>query len=581
MDVSIEVGGDAGQGVESAGTGLSLALARGGLHVFGMADYRSRIRGGRNFYQVRASDRPVRCHSDPVHLVAAFTQDAAHAHVENIAPGGGVVYDEQLPVDETALIRKGIRPMPMPLNRVAEEAGSKATLNVAAVGAALGVVGYPLHHFERVIFEKFGRRGEHVVDINLKAARASHDHASSKYGPDFPFRLHEITGAASRMLINGNQALALGAVAGGCRFISAYPMTPATTILEWTAARAGELGIVTVHAEDEIAAVCMAAGASFAGARAMTATSGGGFCLMTEAIGMAAMTEVPIVVVDVQRGGPSTGLPTRTEQADLLLAIHPSHGDFPHIVLAPGTVEECFEAGWRSFNLAEEYQCPVVVLSDAYLGGSLRTVGPAAFDWDSVVRDRGSFLPPEILDSREDYQRFAWEDSGVSPRAAIGHPRTVHAPSTDEHDEAGHITEDVGVRRRMMEKRMRKMDTALRDMRGPTLYGPADAELTLVCWGSVAGPACEAAVTLSARGTPTNVLHFSDVWPLSPDLPDEVTGSDARFVAVEQNYSGQFAGVFEGTTGLELDGAVLKYDGRQVSPRDIVEELEREVMQVV
>lgn len=621
FDVSISIGGDAGQGVESAGAIACRALVRAGYFAFGMADYRSRIRGGTNFYQVRASDAPVLCHGDPVHVIATLTRDAALTQMGNLARGGGLICDES--VDLEGGLRPDIGVFRVPITNIAENAGSKASMNMTALGAAMGLIGFSIDALCAAVEQRFAHKAESVVHTNVKAAREAHEYVSGRLAAGFPFRLPppEVPSPSvssspppARILLSGNEAFCLGAAAGGCRFIAAYPMTPATTILEWMAAHAGDLGIVAVHAEDEIAAACMAVGASLTGARAMTSTSGGGLCLMTEACGMAGMTEVPLVIVDVQRGGPSTGLPTRTEQSDLLLAFHPSHGDFPHIVTAPGSVQQCFEAGYRAFNLAERYQCPVIVLLDSYVGGSLVTLGRSCLGWNAVVRDRGEYLggysdeAPAADATDESYLRYAITESGISPRVGFGHPGGVHAPSTDEHEEDAHITEESGVRVEMMRKRMRKMETALaNDLRGPTVYGDAgtngDVDATLLVWGSTLPAACEAVALLAADGIRANVLHYTDLWPVSDAaapltmraMPrgDATAGAggaggsgrgggrakEGMLVAVEQNYSGQMSLIHRMITGRAPDLAVLKYDGRQISPREIADGV-REGLQI-
>src|SRR3990172_5115633 len=344
-EMSILIGGDAGQGVESGGAGFAHAFARAGLHVFAMQDFRSRIRGGHNFFQMRLSERPVYSHRDPVQLVVALTPESVTMHLDHIAEGGAVIFADNFKIDEAPLRERGISVDALPLLKIAVKHGNKIMMNTASLGATAGITGFPLQYLEGVIRQNFAVKGEAAVEANLAVVRDAYDVAKERYRHDFPYRLTGVEGAPQRLLMNGNQALALGALAGGCRFISAYPMTPATSIVEWLAAAPAEYGVVTKHTEDEIAAVCMAIGASFTGARAMTATSGGGFSLMVEAMGLAGIAEIPLVMVDAQRGGPSTGMPTHTEQADLLFVVHASQGEFPRMVLAPGNVEECFEAG--------------------------------------------------------------------------------------------------------------------------------------------------------------------------------------------------------------------------------------------
>lgn len=579
VDLSITIGGDAGQGVESSGAGFSKALARGGLYVFSIADYRSRIRGGHNFYQIRASDREVFSHQDPVHLLIALTRESVEIHMEHVAEGGGVLYDDGFPANAADLVASRLRPLPCPLVKFAERYGSRIMVNTAAVAAAAAVIGYPFHYVEQVIRENFAPKGATVVQGNLDTARAAYEYAADRYGPDFPFKLPAFEGAPPRMLLNGNDALCLGAALAGCRFLAQYPMTPATTILEWMVNRGEPLGIVAKHAEDEIAAICMAIGAAYAGARSMVATSGGGFSLMAEALGMAGMTEIPLVVVEVQRGGPSTGLPTRTEQGDLLFLLHASQGEFPRILLAPGTVEECFEAGWRAFNLAERYQTPVLVVSDQFLAGSLRTVPPDRFPYQPGIIDRGKLLADDALraGANDRFRRYAFTEDGISPRSVPGQPGGVHAVSTDEHDEEGHITEEIENRRRMMAKRMRKLETARAEMRPPRWYGPAGADITLITWGSTYGPAREAVDELNRQGLPANLLHFSDLWPLPVPAVEQALARIRRGVVVEQNFTGQLARLLRMETGAVFPHHLRKYDGRPFSPREIVNMVREEV----
>ena len=577
-DMNIVIGGDAGQGIESSGAGFCLSFARAGLQVFGMQDYRSQIRGGHNFYQIRISEEPRLSHSNPVHLVLALTPETVQLHLDQLVEGAAVIFPEKFQIDPEPLRARGVRVDALPLMRIAEEHGNRVMTNTAALGAAAGITEFPLEFMESVIRDNFAAKGQQVVDSNVNVARAAYNIARERYGGEFRYKLSAIRDSPKRMLLNGNEALAMGALAGGCRFVSAYPMSPATSIIEWMSAAPHEYGVVTKHAEDEIAAACMAIGASFAGARAMTATSGGGFSLMVEAMGLAGMTEVPMVIVNSQRGGPSTGLPTRTEQSDLLFVINASQGEFPRIVTAPGTIEECFEAGWRAFNLAEKYQCPVVVMVDTFLSSSLRTLEMDAIDFASVKIDRGSTLTYEELDQLSDgYKRFQFTETGISPRAIPGHPSAVFTAASDEHDETGHITEEIENRRRMMQKRMRKLQEVEKEMRPPELYGPQEAETTLVCWGSTFGVCKEAADEINAAGGSANVLRFLDLWPLPEEAAAAALGGCRRTVAVEQNYTSQLAKLLRMTTGIQVDQTLNKYDGRPFAPEEIIAGLSKEV----
>jgi len=574
-DMTFVLGGEAGQGVESTGAGFALALARAGLRVFAVPDYRSRIRGGHNFFQIRAGDYEFFSHDERVHLALALTREAVDFHVRQLVPGGAIVYDPALKVDKSGW-PDGVQDFAMPVADLVQQAGgSKLMVNTAMVGIAAGLTGLDLRFVEGVIEDNFGRkRGESLAEANLKVARAAYDYARAHFAERFPFKLEPVD-APKRLLISGNPAMSLGALAAGCQFVAGYPMTPGSPILEMISAKAAEFGVVTKHTEDEIAAICMAIGAGRAGARAATATSGGGFSLMVEALGLAGMTEVPVVIFEVQRPGPSTGLPTRTEQSDLMFVLHASQGEFPRIVLSPGTIEEAFRDGWRAFNLAEKYQCPVIVLSDHFLATSLQTVPPEALDFDGVVIDRGAMLTPEQLDAMEgEYKRFVFTDSGISPWAPPGHPKGVYRAASDEHDEYGSIEEDATNRRRMMEKRMRKLETARADMLPPRLYGPERAAITFVSWGSGYYPVREAMRLLAQQGVSANFLHITDIWPFPAQAVAEALRGAKRIVAVESNYTGQMAGLIRRETGIHIEERILRYDGRPISPEYILRGLE-------
>jgi 2-oxoglutarate ferredoxin oxidoreductase subunit alpha len=580
-DLTLKIAGEAGQGVESGGAGFARALVRGGLFIFGLQDYMSRIRGGHNFYQVRVNERPIQTFDDPVHLLLAFNKNAAELHTRELVPGGGILHDAAIKVDKDQLAERGVHDFEMPLVKIAEqEGGHRIMMNTAALGATAGITSYDFERIADVIENNFKRKGAETVDKNLKVARAAYDLASEQFAADFDWKLETVPGAPPRMLMNGNQAIAMGALAAGCRFISTYPMTPASTITEWLAAHGKKFGIVQKQTEDEIAAILFAIGAAHAGVRAMTASSGGGFCLMVEAYGLAAMTETPLVIAEVQRGGPSTGLPTRTEQSDLEFVLTASHGEFPRFVVAPGTVEQCFEAGHRAFNLAEKYQTPVIILSDLFLSNQIRTLNMDAIDFSQVTIDRGETLDYEELDKLvAPYERHMLTDSGVSPRAIPGHPKAVYITTGDEHSREGFITEDGQVRNEQMEKRMRKEERAAReDMQMPVRFGPEQADVTLVGFGSTIGSVIEAAERLSADGVPTNVLQFVDMAPLDEDrLTDLILGL-RRMIVVEQNYTGQLARVIRRMTGRKADARINKYDGRPLSPTEIFAKVRQEVL---
>ncbi|MGB3905149.1 MAG: 2-oxoacid:acceptor oxidoreductase subunit alpha [Anaerolineae bacterium] len=571
-EMTFKIGGEAGQGVESSGAGFAKALARAGWHVFGMQDYYSRIRGGHNFYQIRVSERPVYSHVEPVDLLFALTQETVDHHCDEVVTGGGIICEDCLEVDCEALDERDVNYFPAPLSDLAQEhGGAEVMRNTAALGVTAGLIGFPLEVMASVIEDNFGRKGAEAVEGNLRVAEAAYRFARDNYADRFDYELGRIEDAPSRMVINGNEALALGALLGGCKFVAGYPMTPATSILQWMAGHGERYGVVVKHTEDEIAAILMLIGAAHVGVRAMAPTSGGGFSLMTEGLGLAGMTETPIVIVEAQRPGPATGLATRTEQGDLLFVMHASQGEFPRIILSPGTVEECFEAGWRAFNLAEKYQCPTIILSDNFLANSVRSVEMDALDFAGVEIDRGELLTDEDLDQLEsEYLRFAYTESGVSPRALPGHPKAVYQATGNEHMPDGHLTEEPEARRMQVEKRLRKLDTALHEMDGPVQYGPPEADLTLVGWGSTYGPLREAVDRLNAEGTTAKMLHIRDVWPFPTEKVKAALSDARRTVMVEGNATGQMAFLLESHAGVKIDHHLRKYDGRPFSPEYIL-----------
>lgn len=574
-DMTFRIAGEAGQGVESSGAGFTKALARCGLYVFGMQDYMSRIRGGLNFFQIRVKDEEVLGHTSSISLLMPLTQGALDTYKDEVIKGGGILYDEALKVNEPELRAKGIKPFPCPLNKLAAEAGgSKIMSNTAAIGAAAGLTELGLDGISSVITDNFGRKGSLMVETNLKVSKAAYDYCISHYSKDFDYKLKPVGPSPNRMVLNGNQALSLGALVAGCKFISAYPMTPASSIIEWMSQKAVRYGLVTKQTEDEIAAILMAIGASHAGVRAMTATSGGGFCLMVEALGLAGCTETPLVIVEAQRPGPSTGLPTRTEQGDLLFIINASHGEFPRIVLAPGTVEDCFDIGFRAFNLAERFQCPVIIITDQYLASSFRSIDISSFNASNLKIDRGLLLTDKELDSlNETYLRHKFTESGISPRAMPGHPNAVFQTTSDEHSEEGQIIEDSLPRIKMMQKRMKKLQLARQELKPPKLYGDKSATLTFIGWGSTYGAIKEATDRLNKNGKKANFIHLSDIWPFPLEELKTILEQSSYTVCVENNYSGQMAKLITTHTGKYVSQNILKYDGRPFSHEEILSQL--------
>ena len=416
----------------------------------------------------------------------------------------------------------------------------------------------------KLLREYFG--ADEKGESNVKAARAGYEYAQENFKGDFNHRLSPISDV-KRMLLNGNEAIALGTIAAGCKFMAAYPMTPSTSIMEYVAAKAKDLDLVMVPPEDEISAINMAIGAGYAGVRAMTATSGSGFCLMVEGLGLAGMTETPIVVVNGQRPGPAIGLPTRTEQGDLEFVLHAHHGEFPRAVLAPATVEDAFWLTIKAFNLAEKYQLPVILLTDHHLATSYATVD--GFDLSKVTIDRGLLFTP--AEAGEKYKRHRLTKSGISPRAFPGQEGTLVVTDADEHNEEGHLIEDAGTRTQMVQKRMRKLFGLKREITPPQLYGPKKTETMLVGWGSTYSALREAVDTLRKEGASINLLHLSELWPFPSEAVADALDNAHNSYVIENNATGQLSHLIRAETGRKVSGKVLKYDGRPFTPAYIAQ----------
>ncbi len=567
-DVIVRVGGAAGDGSASAGESIAKTLSRHGLEICTYTSYQSAIRGGHNWVQVRASEDKAYSQGDGLDVLIAFNLDTIQMHAPQISPGGGLIYN----TDKTPAIDKYVRPdvkkYGLPANQMAQKYGKIPIQNTIMTGALIKVLDLKLDVYASVLETIFGRKLAKVVEMNIEAARQGYDHADAHFqqlGKSLSFS------EKRRLMMTGNQALGLGAVAAGCKFYSAYPMTPASSILHWLAAHSSRYGVVVKQAEDELAVVNMAVGAGFAGARAMCGTSGGGFALMTEACGLAGMTETPVVIVESQRAGPSTGLPTKTEQGDLFQVLGAGQGDYPKIVLAPRTAEECFYTAAEAFNLADRYQCPVIILSDLYLSEHYESVDSLSFN---VPIDRGLWADG----NGGDYRRYAFTETGISPRAMPGQQGHMFVAGSDEHDEKGDLIGDVlagipkyvDLRRKMMEKRMKKMEVALNDMKPPEIWGPENAKITIVGWGSTQGVIREAITILANEGISANSVQFKYIWPFRAEETETLLKSCNKLLLVEGNYSGQFGRFLRMETGVKIDHRLLKYDGEPFYPSEIV-----------
>jgi 2-oxoglutarate ferredoxin oxidoreductase subunit alpha len=555
VDITLIIGGEAGQGIVTVGELVTATCRNAGFHLFANNEFESRIRGGHSFFQVRIGDHPVEAPCNKVHLIVALDARTPEIHKENLAEGGMIL--------SGATLDNGASPsLVIPFEDMARKAGNKITANTVAAGACLGLLGAPIEKFKAVLSAQFKEKGEETLGMNLRAAELGYGAVSEK---PFPWALPWSDAPPAGILINGAKAIALGAAAADCRVGAFYPMSPATDIMANLIALSEHLPLVVEQAEDEIAAMNMVIGASFAGARAMTATSGGGFCLMTEGLGLAGITETPVVIVNAQRPGPATGLPTRTAQADLLFCIHASQDEFPRFVFAPGTPAEAFAITCRAFDLSEKYQTPAIILADKFLTDSL-FLSPALQAPSTITR--------YLMNSSEEtvsapYLRYAPADSGRSPRALPGFGNALVRAAGNEHSPDGHSSEDAANRKQMMDKRNAKWKAMAGEMKPPRSYHEG-AEILLTAWGSTRGAVHESVDLLREAGLDAGALIFSDIWPFpAKDAAAAITQSK-RFFMVEQNSRAQLGSLIREQTGLAADGEVLKYDGRPFYPAEIV-----------
>src|SRR5947209_19255472 len=497
IDFAVGIGGAAGQGVATPGNILAKLFARRGLHINAYNAYQSIIRGGHTFLTIRTSEEPVRCMGDDLAMLIPLNQDTMDRHLGLMRAGASVLYDQdRVKPGATA---EGVQLCPLPL---AELAKNIRYYNTAAVAAVLRLVSVELKPFEEMLAEQFKRKGDAVVTENVTAARAGYEYAGAHFKP-YAFSLPE---TGKRLAVaSGNDSLAMGGVAAGVKFYCAYPMSPSTGVLMWMARHARQLGIMVRQVEDELGVINMAIGAAHTGCRAMCATSGGGFALMTEALGAAAMMEIPVVCINVQRAGPATGVPTKTEQGDLWQVLGAGQGDYPRIIAAPTSIRDCFHLIPEIFNLADKFQCPGIVLADLLESEGFSTFEPAELVFNPP-RDRGEIigLGGEAPEVNGGYKRYRMTESGISPRAVPGTPDHAHVVATDEHDEDGVLISDEFTdprkRQAIHEKRMRKMEGILPLLAPPEVHGPADARVTLVGWGSTEGVIREAIQQLADAG---------------------------------------------------------------------------------
>jgi 2-oxoglutarate ferredoxin oxidoreductase subunit alpha len=631
------VGGAQGSGVDSGANIFARACCYGGLYVYGNREYHSNIKGLHSYFQIRVSEHPVYCHRSFVDLLATFDAETLVRHRREVKAQGGIIYDpsydatriQEIPTlsresvdDSIAWLKErgfgttvgdlleeakkgGIQTHPIPymdlIKQVAAEIGepkiSKVArvTNVLVLGVSFAILDADIGLLTRAIRSIFGaKRG--IADMNVLAAQTSHEYAKKNLAKGFGVRVESVEAKENRIFLMGNQAVALGKLAGGCRLQTYYPITPAADESEYLEANEkldlnspnqaqtpeaieqshmkDSGSILVVQAEDEIAAINMASGAVLTGARASTSTSGPGFSLMVEGLGWAGMNEVPVVITYYQRGAPATGLPTRHGQDDLRFAIHAAHGEFARIVLASGDIQEAFYDAALAFNYAERFQMPVIHLLDKALANSSNTY--PAFDTSGIRIERGQLLDPDdlqkLLREQGQFRRFQLTESGISPRIPLGTAGTVSWNTGDERDERGHITEHPTTRTKMMEKRMKKLELVEKEIPGSekyNLFGEEDDAPLVVGWGSSKGAILETKELLETEGIKINFLQARLIHPFPAADFSKLLHGAKRIIDVEMNYSGQLAGIIREKTGIQIEDRILKYNGRPMTSDEV------------
>ena len=576
VDFAVGIGGAAGQGIATPGNILARIFARRGLNLNAYNAYQSLIRGGHTFLTIRASDGPVRSMGDSLDVMVPLNQDTMDRHLGIMPSGSSVIYDEaKITPEDTP---EGVQLCPLPIKELI--VGNKLAANTVAVAVVLNMLGIEFDDLADALERIFSRKGKAVVESNMEIAQRGYDYAADNFS-SFPYKAPRLSKGLA--VVTGNEAAGMGALAAGVKFYAAYPMSPSTGVLMYIAQHARDLGVMVRQVEDEIGVMNMVIGAAHAGCRAMCATSGGGFALMTEAIGMSGMIETPIVCIDVQRAGPATGVPTKTEQGDLWQLLGAGQGDYQKFIVAPVSQTDLFNTIPELFNLTDRYQCPGLVLSDLLISEGTSTVDPDDLNWQPDI-DRGKMIFPDGSANDNpyggyndnDYLRYANTESGISPRAVPGVPGHIHVAASDEHDEDGTLISDEFTnphkRRMMVEKRARKMETVLDEIDPPELVGPNDASATLVGFGSTWGVILEAIEKLAAEDEiVVNQLHVKWIVPFHADVISSILADSKKIIIVENNYSGQFARYLRSETGIKGDAHIRKYDGEPFMPHHIVD----------
>ncbi|PWA13300.1 2-oxoacid:acceptor oxidoreductase subunit alpha [Pueribacillus theae] len=569
--LSWKVGGQQGEGIDSTGEIFAIALNRMGYYLYSYRHFSSRIKGGHTNNKIRVSTSEVRSISDDLDLLIAFDQETIDVNAHELNGNGVIIADAKFKPRKPEGIAAQL--FSVPFTEIAAELGTSLMKNMVAIGASSAVLGLDITIYKEVVEEIFMKKGLQIVEKNMDAIRAGYEFFNKQAGGQMEnFELAKADGKR-RMFMIGNDAIALGALAAGSRFMAAYPITPASEIMEFLIKKLPEVGGTVIQTEDEIAAVTMAIGANYAGTRSFTASAGPGLSLMMEAIGLSGMTETPLVIVDTQRGGPSTGLPTKQEQSDLMQMIYGTHGEIPKIVMAPSTAEEAFYDAIQAFNLAEEYQCPVILLSDLQLSLGKQTVEP--FEYNKINIQRGKLIKDEQLpelENKDYFKRYELTEDGISPRVLPGTKNGIHHVTGVEHDETGKPSEAASNRKLQMEKRLRKLNNIVERFDKPVHFTLLhdEADVLLIGFNSTRGAIEEAMDRLQEDGIKANHAHIRLLHPFPANELKPIIDQAKKIVVVENNATGQLANLIKMNIGAaEKIQSVLKYDGNPFLPNDV------------
>lgn len=562
MDYNILIGGEAGQGLKTTAYLLGKTIFRNGYHIFTTKDYMSRVRGGHNFIKIRFSDEEVKGPKDDLDLIIALNEETIENHLDNLKDGGILLAEREVEDIKNSVLVKA--------KDIAKEINPKG-VNSVFMGAFLQIIGFELTEAKKVISEYFSG-DENKVEDNLSLLEKGYNSCERIE----KLKMGKIDEGEERLYLDGNQAVGLGAATAGVSFYAAYPMSPSTGILNYLATHQKRLEIAVEQAEDEIGAINMALGAAYGGGRAMVGTSGGGFALMNEGLGMSGVGEIPLVIAEVQRPGPATGLPTRTSQGDLNFVINSSQGEFPMMVIAPKDQEDAFYQTFRAHNLAEKYQIPVIVLSDQFLADSSSDI--KKMNLNELKIERNLYFNDE--ENEEEYKRYKFTDDGISPRAYPGSlENDTILVDSHEHNEYGRVTEDIDLRNAMVNKRENKINKLIeKDLKEAEFYGKEDADYLLIGWGSTYGPILEAADKLIKKGINAGFLSFNDIWPLPKTKLKKWAKKDVEKIVIENNAKGQFSRLIGSELQIEIENKILKYSGRPFSGDEIYERIMDEVV---